>query len=718
MPVDLLNSFHLEQTAQTFRLEFLTEIYDRNMLDRAIDETRKKYPQVQIVWRNINLTNSELLVWSKTDLEEVVTDIFSQVNNYPNFYQNKMLAAPKNLDNKRPNLSCIIVLTQNEKYLLNQAIPALFKNTQKCPFEVIIVNNDQYSKKKLFEHLPVLYIDAPDAFGVSRAYNLGIKQAQGDYLAIFHDDACVLDEYWAEKCITVINSTEFVFLSSETNKKKGLGYYSLASSTPLVMFKRKLIQKFGYFDENIYIGCEELEYNARLNKAGIPIKLVPCVVFHLGAGSTAILDSFTPEQTKQLIALNIFPRRCEIKEDKNVVVRYSNKIHLLAAQMYFLYLMRKYFPDDLAKEYHEIAYIYFPNEIKDILDRDNTSPVGNEIFNKFIVKHQEYLKSESFRPILKDNLEYLSIAGIAKKDTSGNSDPKAVLFFSLGGDLSENYIRAFILAREKYPEWFRLGLEITSVYGSFPGLIWNGGRVVNGQPLSWEAAASRVSFFNRRNIGVNFTFTNCLLTAEHIQDKIGNEVLKRFESSLNAVIVNSPLLEEHVRRNYPHYKIISSVTKCIYDKEKLIADTEKYDLVVIPPEFNLDLDFLRILPPDKVELLLNEGCPPYCAERRAHYICTSKICLGQISYEDKICSRYNPCQKVRIKPPGGTMVFSLNKAFYVFAKTGIKNFKFNSRGNPDLCRVTQELTKYFVRPECRIFFGDYLRDNAADQEQP
>ncbi|GBR73270.1 glycosyl tranferase 2 family protein [Candidatus Termititenax aidoneus] len=282
------------------------------------------------------------------------------------------------------------------------------------------------------------------------------------------------------------------------------------------------------------------------------------------------------------------------------------------------------------------------------------------------------------------------------------------LKFSLGGGLTDNYvIQLFILGREEHPEWFYPGIEIESIFDSFPGLVWNGGRLVEGS-LTMDDAMARVEFFNSRNIGVNFTFTNCLLTEEHIDDPLCNAVLQNFANPLNGVVVYDPRLEAHIRTACPQYKIISSVSKCIYDRrERLIADTEKYDLVVIPPEFNRDLAFLRLFPPEKVELLVNEGCPPYCKERMQHYIVTSQMVLGLRAIED---NPYNPCKKVMRKPPAGKMVLTITELFEILAATGISHMKFNNRGNPSVERSLQEIIKYFVLPRHSLAFNSFMQD--------
>ena len=64
---------------------------------------------------------------------------------------------------------------------------------------------------------------------------------------------------------------------------------------------------------------------------------------------------------------------------------------------------------------------------------------------------------------------------------------------------------------KKYPERFRDRLKIASVFGSFPGAIWNGGRNVAGKP-ELEMSKKILKEFNERGIPLRFTFTNPILT--------------------------------------------------------------------------------------------------------------------------------------------------------------------------------------------------------------
>ena len=134
---------------------------------------------------------------------------------------------------------------------------------------------------------------------------------------------------------------------------------------------------------------------------------------------------------------------------------------------------------------------------------------------------------------------------------------------------------------KEHPEFFRDGIKIASVFGSFDGAAWNGGRNVNGKfdPVITEKI---IKEFNSRGIPLRFTFTNPMINERHLDDKPCNEIMKMADNGLNQVIVMSPILEQYIRETYPNYKITSSTCKQIKDMDDLNEELEKpYNLVVL-----------------------------------------------------------------------------------------------------------------------------------------
>ncbi|GBR73921.1 collagenase-like protease [Candidatus Termititenax aidoneus] len=286
------------------------------------------------------------------------------------------------------------------------------------------------------------------------------------------------------------------------------------------------------------------------------------------------------------------------------------------------------------------------------------------------------------------------------------------LSVSIGGGLActeaDKYLQRFILAKEFHSEWFYPGIEVKSFFDSFPGLIWNGGRVMEGmaESLSIAECKKKVEFFNQRNIGVYFTFTNNLLTEEHLPNTVCNQVLKAFESPLNAVIVCSKLLENYIRSSYPQYKIIYSVTHVTYDKAILLKAAKEYDLVVIPPEWNRDLALLSCFPAEKVEIMLCEPCIPYCPNRKEHYRATDKANLG---YTVDPEASPHKCKYKALFPGELMKDLSLAEMLTIFTETGIRHFKLSNRAL-DLPRRIEHISRYFVRKEYAEVFTIYMTD--------
>lgn len=172
------------------------------------------------------------------------------------------------------------------------------------------------------------------------------------------------------------------------------------------------------------------------------------------------------------------------------------------------------------------------------------------------------------------------------------------------------------------PEYFRDGVEIASVYGCFPPSLWNGGRNING--FADDRMISMVlSEFNSRGIPCRFTFTNPLLKEEHMSDAFCNKVVKMADNGLNEAIVNTQVMEDHMRKNYPNYKLTSSTCKQIRDFDKLIEELEKdYSLVVLDYNWNNDFESLEKIPEKyrkRIEILVCPYCFPNCKRRGEHY---------------------------------------------------------------------------------------------------
>ena len=255
-----------------------------------------------------------------------------------------------------------------------------------------------------------------------------------------------------------------------------------------------------------------------------------------------------------------------------------------------------------------------------------------------------------------------------------------------------------------YPHKFE-ECVISSVYGSFPLMIWAGGRqnkVDNINFVGLEDVRRIFSMFNSNGVGVVLTFTNSLLQKEHLGDFYCNSVLEILAgSSLNAVLVNSPVLEVYIRNSYPELKIYRSTTTCSKDLSEA-----RYDRIVVDFTLNnspsLRNAVLTKEQRQRVEIMLNDTCPPYCPYRKAHYEYISQYNLqGGLG-------RIEPLQPWKCQHPEYKTSFyknlqnpatiSVDQMKFYHDSLGFSHFKIVGREyNP--VQLAEIYTYYMVKPE-------------------
>lgn len=270
-----------------------------------------------------------------------------------------------------------------------------------------------------------------------------------------------------------------------------------------------------------------------------------------------------------------------------------------------------------------------------------------------------------------------------------------------------------------YPEAFREGYRVGSVYGTFPGAIWNGGRTIIG--IVDQSEMKRIlDQYNARGIPVRFTWTNALLEEKHVYDTYCNLIMKLADNGLNQVLVNSPALEEYIRREYPGYKLISSTTKRLTKPEQLQAEMEKdYFLVVLDYDLNHDEKVLKSLEPQagRVEILVNEICVPGCKLRTQHYLHQSRKQLEYDMSSPFVCPNrtYETGFQDCMKRPA----FLTNKQIAEYIDRGFVNFKIAGRGLPQdfvkesyLYFLVKDEQRDFIRGKIDALFAQFRQASA------
>lgn len=308
-----------------------------------------------------------------------------------------------------------------------------------------------------------------------------------------------------------------------------------------------------------------------------------------------------------------------------------------------------------------------------------------------------------------------------KAEASGESGEREIFWHLPGFCYFRLLNQVVINMMRDYPDMFHRGYRIGSVYGTFPGAIWNGGRTVFGV-TGKQDMESILQVYNKRGIPVRFTWTNSLLEEKHLQDNYCNMIMRLADNGLNQVLVNTPVLENYIRENYPGFPLISSTTKRITDEGALLAELDKdYFLVVLDYDLNHDEAVLKALEPhaNRVELLVNEVCHPGCARRSEHYRQES---LMQLEYDVRTSF---PCphntRERSFEDCKGQPAFISNEEIAGLAERGFVNFKIVGRGMPQRF-VEDAYLYYLVKEEHRDFVrsridGLMQQFNAARQNQ-
>ncbi|MBQ9142786.1 MAG: hypothetical protein IJX63_13515 [Lachnospiraceae bacterium] len=270
---------------------------------------------------------------------------------------------------------------------------------------------------------------------------------------------------------------------------------------------------------------------------------------------------------------------------------------------------------------------------------------------------------------------------------------------------------------QQYPDKFREGYKIGSVYGTIPGAIWNGGRSVFG--ISPKSDVEKiVKSYNDRGIPARFTWTNSLLEKKHVHDTYCNMIMRVADNGMNQVLVNRDCLEEYLRKEYPGYKVISSTTKRMTDLTGLTEELQKdYYLVVLDYDLNHDERVLSQLQPyaDKIEILVNEICYPNCPKRTEHYQDEAK---AQLEYD--ILSKFQCPNKATPRVFEECMkrpAFISNEQIGEYIEKGYVNFKIVGRGLP-LEFVKDSYLYFLVKDEEREFIREKINALLAAWSKP
>ena len=312
--------------------------------------------------------------------------------------------------------------------------------------------------------------------------------------------------------------------------------------------------------------------------------------------------------------------------------------------------------------------------------------------------------------------------------------------------------KEFLPLYRKHREYFYDWCEIGSIYGAPADCVWGGGRVGFGEHDPKEV----LKLMQEYGISARLTFSNSLLTREHLSDPKCNELCRIFDigrdnersrgfgndkdieccidndndisginkrikvkECRNGIIIYSDILLDHIKENYPGFYFISSTTKVLTDFGEFENELNRGDFRYVVPDFRLNKSFdkLKALSQhqkDKVEFLCNECCWFGCTDRKKCYETVSRKNLGE-DCPEHYCTAPDAGQgylfSKAMENPGFIGVDDIKKTYLPM---GFSNFKIEGRGLGS-AMILEFLLYYMTKPQYQIHVREHIYlDNMLD----
>lgn len=302
-------------------------------------------------------------------------------------------------------------------------------------------------------------------------------------------------------------------------------------------------------------------------------------------------------------------------------------------------------------------------------------------------------------------------------NTGRDNTLEKIAYYHLPG-LFEFYefYREFLPLFREHREYFYDWCDIGSIYGAPADCLWGGGRAGFGE----AEAAEVLALMREYGISARLTFSNSLLTEEHLSDKKCNQLCALFEiPRRNGVIIYSDLLADYLKKNYPSLYLVSSTTKVLTDFGQLLDEVNRGDFRYVVPDFRLNKSFdkwrtMSQAQKDKVEFLCNECCFFGCKDRKLCYEVVSRKNLGEADTDFR-CGAPGMAEGYRfskaMENPGFIGIEDIKNTYLPM---GFSNFKIEGRGLGSAL-ILEFLLYYMTKPEyqLRVREAIYL-DNMLD----
>ncbi len=257
-----------------------------------------------------------------------------------------------------------------------------------------------------------------------------------------------------------------------------------------------------------------------------------------------------------------------------------------------------------------------------------------------------------------------------------------------------------------------LGFEPYHIVHGSPLCCWNSGRVLKHLLREAEEMRAAGLEYERRGIALYLTFTNLHLKEAQLKDPLGNALCtfasRHNPTGRNSVILASDALREHLRREYPELKLVSSILRITADRGKGKMDAyqrlaDQYDEVMMHPDDVLNYDFLEKLEDkERYILLINEYCIRNCPLRAFHYDSLSHMALDFLSHDSSDFEKKqatNGCRNLYtlLADPKRSVLALNTPEILRLREMGFRHFKLQGRGHANASSILFDLLRLVMR---------------------
>ena len=210
----------------------------------------------------------------------------------------------------------IVIPNYNGKHFLENCLTSVFAQDIENQEVIVVDNGSTDGSQEYLNTYPAVHVIAMDKnYGFCGAVNAGIKAAKSEYVILLNNDTEV-DRDFAKELLNMIKSDEKIFSCSSKmvqyhDRKRiddagdyycalgwafGRGKGALvekydqptevfAACAGAAIYRKKMFETVGYFDENHFAYLEDIDLGYRARIHGLKNVYAPkAIVYHVGSG--------------------------------------------------------------------------------------------------------------------------------------------------------------------------------------------------------------------------------------------------------------------------------------------------------------------------------------------------------------------------------------------------------------------------------------------------